>query len=750
MKVGIGFPSYFVVFIGLWFVAAPALGQTPVLPGGRFAFPYANFNGTTAQASPEGFVQVFSGLYHNPLFYDVVQQYQGVNRDIRNLNPNGIYFKHINIRTTMAGIDGPSEGHPNYNYIKTQHPEWVIKDRFGRPIDIFGYGEALDFGNDAYLDWILNTWMPNEYFDSIDGNQARVTWHMHDNGNFDRMYIDCAITDPVCNRYITDEGVRTAWENFLKRWRARYPNKKLAISSGAVTYKSTAEQMALFKRIFSLVDGFFCETLTNDFAYYNDRPAAEKRNVLITTMELASWLADTNKVFMPMIGMYSGPEPTQKQTDYAWAYFNLMRKGNLQFFSKATKDAAGNWVPRKYPEMDLTIGNPLELAVETSPFVYRRNFENAIAYVNISDVAVSIALPAGNTYKNSLGQNVTSPLVLGSFSGLTVYKGTPTSDGSISAPSLTLSQLASGSTTSASDSTLTIQNIGVAVKGGPGNATDWVGLYLVDSDDISVHSNVWSYLNGSKTAPSSGQTTASLAFPMPTTPGVYNFRFFTIEGVKLATSVAFTVAAPAPSPSPVPAPMPTPEPAPAPAPTPAPSPTPAPAQFVDTFSRANSTIVGDNWLEVSGDFGIESGELRTAARKGTYLAIQPKAVNNAVVSADFARYRDDHAPTFGLVLRYQNAQNYYLLRRRAGSTSVLEIVKVKNGIRTILKTAATTNPQSNVFFTLTAVANGSQLILQLGSQTITGIDSDFSSGLSGLFIEVNKHIGVRIDNFNAQ
>jgi hypothetical protein len=116
-------------------------------------------------------------------------------------------------------------------------------------------------------------------------------------------------------------------------------------------------------------------------------------------------------------------EPTQAQTNYGWAFFNLMRKGAWQFFSKLTKDASGNWVPETYPEMSLALGQPTEVATQQSPNVWRRTFTNAIAYVNLSDAAVSIPLPStGGPYKNSLGQTVYSPLTLGSFSGLTVYK----------------------------------------------------------------------------------------------------------------------------------------------------------------------------------------------------------------------------------------------------------------------------------------------------------------------------------------
>ena len=403
------------------FWTAEVLGQpAPMLPGGGFGSAYLSFPGTPGTMTAEQYVQTFSAAFHTP---DAYAHWVSAGTDIRKMNPNGVYLKHINLRIILKGFSS----HPDYDYIKQHHPEWVIKDRYGKPISLFGWGEILDFGNDAFIDWALNTWMPNQYLDDTDRDLNRVTWYVHDNGNFDRMFLDCAPDDAVCNRYNSDEGVRTAWENLLKRFKARYPNKRMVISSGPVTYKPVADQMAVFKRILSLADGYFGETLTNDGAYYNDQPNAGKRTVLVTTMELASWLADNGKIFYPNLGMGDGAEPTQAQMDYGWAFFNLMRKGDWQFFSRVTKDAAGTWLPKTYPEMNLSLGQPTEVATQQVPNVWRRDFTEAIAYVNLSDATVSIPLPAtGGPYKNSLGQTVTSPLTLQSFSGLTVYKAAST------------------------------------------------------------------------------------------------------------------------------------------------------------------------------------------------------------------------------------------------------------------------------------------------------------------------------------
>jgi hypothetical protein len=387
---------------------------TPVQPGGNFGSPYPQFlsGGMTAQQ----FVQTYSGAMHNP---DVYLHWISVGQDIRKLNPSGVYLKHLNIRTIERGMPD----HPDYNYIKANHPEWVLKDVNGRPISLFGYGEIVDFGNDAYLDYVLNTWMPDQFFDSTDRDLSRVTWYMHDNGNFDRMFLNCAANDAVCTRYNTDEGVRTAWENFLRRFKARYPNKRMVISSGPVTFKPVADQLAVFKRIFALADGYFGETLTNDGAYWNDQPKDGKRTALMTTLQFASWLADNGKLFYPNLGMGDGVEPTPAQVAYGYAFFNLMRKGPWQIFSTVTKNAGGTVAPETYPEMFLSPGAATEAATQASPNVWRRTFTNAIAYVNLSDAAVSIPLPStGGPYKNSLGQAVTSPLTLQSFSGTTIYK----------------------------------------------------------------------------------------------------------------------------------------------------------------------------------------------------------------------------------------------------------------------------------------------------------------------------------------
>jgi Calx-beta domain/Right handed beta helix region len=84
------------------------------------------------------------------------------------------------------------------------------------------------------------------------------------------------------------------------------------------------------------------------------------------------------------------------------------------------------------------------------------------------------------------------------------------------------------------------QTITVTVAGGPGNTTDWIGLYRTTAADSTYLE--WKYLNGTRTAPAAGVASAGMTFTMPTVAGTYNFRFFAKNSyIKLATSATVTV-----------------------------------------------------------------------------------------------------------------------------------------------------------------------------------------------------------------
>lgn len=82
--------------------------------------------------------------------------------------------------------------------------------------------------------------------------------------------------------------------------------------------------------------------------------------------------------------------------------------------------------------------------------------------------------------------------------------------------------------------------ISVLVTNSPGNPSDWVSLTPSISPDGSYVE--WFYLNGSKSVPQSGFTTATVTFPAPAA-GTYNVRLFANNSlaVKLATSPLISV-----------------------------------------------------------------------------------------------------------------------------------------------------------------------------------------------------------------
>jgi hypothetical protein len=79
----------------------------------------------------------------------------------------------------------------------------------------------------------------------------------------------------------------------------------------------------------------------------------------------------------------------------------------------------------------------------------------------------------------------------------------------------------------------------VGINGGPGNATDWVGLFATGAGD--AQSLEWRYLNGLTTLPATGQSNANVPFTVPTQPGTYEIRLYGKGWVRMATGATLTV-----------------------------------------------------------------------------------------------------------------------------------------------------------------------------------------------------------------
>jgi len=83
-------------------------------------------------------------------------------------------------------------------------------------------------------------------------------------------------------------------------------------------------------------------------------------------------------------------------------------------------------------------------------------------------------------------------------------------------------------------------NIVSAVANGPGNPTDWLGIYAAGSTNQKSFLN-WAYLNGSQTAPASGLKSAAVTMKVPVTVGSYEMRFFANDQFTVLISTPFAV-----------------------------------------------------------------------------------------------------------------------------------------------------------------------------------------------------------------
>ncbi len=80
----------------------------------------------------------------------------------------------------------------------------------------------------------------------------------------------------------------------------------------------------------------------------------------------------------------------------------------------------------------------------------------------------------------------------------------------------------------------------VAVTNGPGNPWDWLALYQTGAGAPAYLD--WFFLNGTKSVPAVGLTTATVTFTAPTTAGTYEVRFLLNNTVqRLGTTPTVTV-----------------------------------------------------------------------------------------------------------------------------------------------------------------------------------------------------------------
>ena len=161
-------------------------------------------------------------------------------------------------------------------------------------------------------------------------------------------------------------------------------------------------------------------------------------------------------------------------------------------------------------------------------------------------------------------------------------------------------------------------------------------------------------------------------------------------------------------------------------------------------------MLGNGWSVLAGSLMIQAGEARNPSTSTFSLAVQPALTGaTQTVATSFASTNNNTGPRFGVVMRYQNPQNYYICYRQTGGSSILRIAKVQNGAETVLKSVAIGNPALNAFSTLACQASGTTLTLQLDGVTKGSTsDATFTTGSVGYAIST-KGGSHRADNFRA-
>lgn len=254
-----------------------------------------------------------------------------------------------------------------------------------------------------------------------------------------------------------------------------------------------------------------------------------------------------------------------------------------------------------------------------------------------------------------------------------------------------------------------------------------------------------------------GTATLKLKSPLAAGAGTYRAQLeakhSVTAGVVLspATYVVNPIATPTPLPSP------------APSPSPLPPPSTSGNTFNDNFNRPDSIALENTWLVTSGGLKISENRVANALANGHHIAIQSGFTGTTLrVSGEFTRVSGSGASRLGVILRYQDAKNYYFIGRQTGGSSLLVVIKVQGGIETIVGSASTPNPTADVPFKITGRAEGSLLsievngvpqpLFQKGIKKNAVTDSTFASGAVGLAIghpTLSQSSEVRVDDFSS-
>lgn len=162
----------------------------------------------------------------------------------------------------------------------------------------------------------------------------------------------------------------------------------------------------------------------------------------------------------------------------------------------------------------------------------------------------------------------------------------------------------------------------------------------------------------------------------------------------------------------------------------------------DTFTGANGTQlnahapdVGGPWIVAANNLTIQNNQCVTPTATAEYFDVADSGQSNVTVKADVtfttgAALNVDHV---GLVIRYQDYSNFWMLQAFAGSGGIFRLIEKKAGSFVVLA-AGSWSPVIGTTYTLSVTASGTTLTGYVnGVSTVTGTSADFQAAtLCGL------------------
>jgi hypothetical protein len=172
--------------------------------------------------------------------------------------------------------------------------------------------------------------------------------------------------------------------------------------------------------------------------------------------------------------------------------------------------------------------------------------------------------------------------------------------------------------------------------------------------------------------------------------------------------------------------------------------------FSDNFQRADSTELGMGWTEPQGSsFFIQDRSLRNGTENTRHLAVQGSlTMATGQVTAKFTSLNNNAAPKFGLVFGFVHAGSYYSAYRQVGGSAMFKIVRMTNGVETVLAQRSCVNPARGVKFALAVSVSSSRVVLTGAGCTLTVTGISVAPGKVGVMVAGGRTSHV-VNDFQA-